>query len=76
MTEEKLSAGIHWYTEYPNQIAGDPSLSTAKYGKKHIEFCSANFAKAFKRLKQDNTALELQKDFLIDATMCQEFVDL
>lgn len=63
MAEEKLSAGIHWYTEYPNHIAGDPSLSTATYGKTYIEFCSANFAKAVKRLKQDDTALELQNEF-------------
>ncbi|BBH19445.1 creatinine amidohydrolase [Paenibacillus baekrokdamisoli] len=63
MTEEKLSAGIHWYTEYPNQIAGDPSLSSAEYGKTYIEFCAANFAKAVKRVKQDDTALQLQKEF-------------
>jgi creatinine amidohydrolase len=63
MGEEKLYTGIHWYTEYPNQIAGDPSLSTAEYGKTYMDFCAANLAKAVKRIKEDDTALQLQNEF-------------
>ncbi|MDB4866465.1 MAG: hypothetical protein JWR03_798 [Cohnella sp.] len=63
LTEENVAAGIHWYMEYPNQIAGDPSLSTAEYGKTYIEFCAANFAKTIKRIKEDETVLKLQTEF-------------
>ncbi|MBB6671618.1 creatininase family protein [Cohnella nanjingensis] len=63
MTEEKLFSSIHWYAEYPNQIAGTPSLSTAEYGKVYLEYCAANLAKAVKRIKEDETALQLQQEF-------------
>ncbi len=63
LSEEKVSAGIHWYMEFPNQVAGDPSLSTAEYGKEYIDFCAANFARAIKQIKNDNALLELQTEF-------------
>jgi creatinine amidohydrolase len=63
LAEEKLSTGIHWYSEFPNQIAGDPSLSTAEYGKAYIDFCAANFAKTIQRMKNDEIVLELQTEF-------------
>lgn len=63
LTEHKLSAGIHWYMEFPNQIAGDPSLSTAAYGKEYIAFCAANFAKTIRAVKDDHDSLKLQTEF-------------
>jgi creatinine amidohydrolase len=63
MSEARLSAGIHWYMEFPNQIAGDPSLSNAEYGKAYIGYCAANFARALGKLKADRTALQLQTEF-------------
>ncbi|WP_274363026.1 creatininase family protein [Paenibacillus thermotolerans] len=63
LAESKVAAGIHWYMEFPNQIAGDPSLSTAEYGKAYLEFCARNFAEVVKRIKEDRSALELQTEF-------------
>ncbi|MCC3376566.1 creatininase family protein [Cohnella sp. REN36] len=63
MNEERLYSSIHWYAEYPHQIAGDPSLSTAAYGQAYLAYCSANLAKAVKRIKADESALALQREF-------------
>ncbi|UVI29582.1 creatininase family protein [Paenibacillus spongiae] len=63
LAEHNVTAGIHWYTEFPNQIAGDPSLSIAEYGKAYIEFCAQNFAEALRQIKKDETVLKLQTEF-------------
>ncbi|WP_339208582.1 creatininase family protein [Paenibacillus sp. FSL K6-3182] len=63
LTEHRLSAGIHWYMEFPNQIAGDPSLSTAAYGKEYISMCAGNFAKAIHAVKNDEASLQQQTAF-------------
>ncbi|MDQ0059283.1 creatininase family protein [Paenibacillus harenae] len=63
LVDNKTAAGIHWYMEFPNQIAGDPSLATADYGKDYIAFCADNFAKAVRAIKHDASVLELQTQF-------------
>jgi creatinine amidohydrolase len=63
LAEKKINAGIGWYSEFPNQIAGDPTLSTAEYGKTYIDFCAANFAEVIRKIKEDVTVLKLQTEF-------------
>lgn len=63
LSEHKIAAGIHWYMEFPYQIAGDPSLSTAAYGKAYLDFCAQNFAEAIRHIKQDDTVQQLQTEF-------------
>ncbi|MBD2870191.1 creatininase family protein [Paenibacillus arenilitoris] len=72
LAEHGLSAGIHWYMEYPNQIAGDPSLSSADYGEAYLACCAANFAKAVKEIKNNEAALKLQTEFF---DRCDEVKD-
>ncbi len=63
LREHGLSSGIHWYSEFPNQISGDPLRATAEYGKSVIDILVDNFVKAIRKVKADDTLLQLQAEF-------------
>jgi len=58
-----VSAGISWYSRYPNHYAGQSEGATAELGEVRLTARSRQLADAVKALKTDNTALRLQEEF-------------
>lgn len=58
-----ISAGISWYSRYPNHYAGQSEGATAKLGEVRLSARSRQLADAVKALKADDTALRLQEEF-------------
>lgn len=58
-----VTAGISWYSRYPNHYAGQAEGATPALGEVRLSARSGQLADAVKALKQDDTALRLQDEF-------------
>lgn len=63
MFSSNISAAIHWYSDFPDHISGDPSRAKAEYGKVYLDFCADNLVSVIRKIKADETTLQLQKEF-------------
>ena len=55
--------GIWWYARYPNHYAGDGSEASKEIGDLLLDDDAEQLAELIKVLKDDDTILELQKEF-------------
>ena len=55
--------GLRWYTQYPNQYAGDAKDANAALGEMAIESSSRELAKLIKAVKDDKATPALQDEF-------------
>lgn len=54
---------IWWYADYPDHLAGDPSLATADKGRRLYELAAENLAGIIRRIKRDRATAALQEEF-------------
>ena len=55
--------GVRWYSQYPNQYAGDGKDANAALGEIHLNGCTDELVKVVKVIKADKTTLQLYNDF-------------
>ncbi len=56
-------SGIWWYSKFPNHYAGDGSVISPVVGEFYINTAVDQLVELIKYLKEDNTILDLQKEF-------------
>jgi creatinine amidohydrolase len=55
--------GYWWYAQYPEHVAGCPSLGSREKGEKALEAAVADVADMIKRIKDDTLVPSLRKEF-------------
>ena len=63
VSNAELYTGIHWYADYPNQIAGDPSNASVERGEYINEYILNRLLKAVKTIKYDDTDINLLNEY-------------
>ena len=58
-----LYTGISWYSDYPNQIAGDPSNASVERGKYVNNYTINKLLKAIRSVKEDDKSIELLNEY-------------
>ena len=58
-----LYTPIWWYASFPNHYAGEGDKATSEFGKFITDHEIAEFIKALKEVKADESALKLQNEF-------------
>lgn len=59
----RVSTPFWWYGDYPQNVAGSPTLASKEAGDKLIEFYAKRVALDIKAIKEDEVTPELQREF-------------
>lgn len=63
ISKSYLYTGISWYSDYPNQIAGDPSNASVERGNYLNNYTINKLLKAIRSVKEDNESLKLLNEY-------------
>ena len=63
ISKSYLYTGISWYSDYPNQIAGDPSNASVERGNYLNNYTINKLLKAIRTVKEDNESLKLLNEY-------------
>jgi len=61
--EVRVFTGYNWYADYPNHIAGDPSLATADKGKIIFDMACSKVEKILQVIKNDKNSHKLIEEY-------------
>ena len=63
LEEKRIYTGFNWYSSYPHHFAGDPSASTAEYGKYIFDIMVSNAVNVINTVKADDVSLKLISEY-------------
>lgn len=60
----RINTGLHWYSNWPDNVVGEPAIATKEKGDKLMEIYINMLIRDLKIIKEDTTIPALRKEFL------------